>query len=99
MGFLVGPGVVGNAAMVPLAPCHSHVAARECVLCPGGDHGGLGDGYSCIKCKYLETFLLSHVDSQRLAQVNPCVEVSQVAIEIGLAYLRVCSRDVVEKRA
>jgi hypothetical protein len=51
MGFPVGPGVVNNGAMIPLVPCHGHVATCECVLCPGGDHGGLGDGYSRIKDK------------------------------------------------
>ncbi len=64
MGFPVGPGVVGNGAMVSLAPHHSHVAAHKCMLYPSGNHGGLRDGYSRIECKYLATFLLPHVDIQ-----------------------------------
>ncbi len=99
MGFPAGPGVVGNGATVPLAPCHSHVAAHKCVLCPGGDHGGLRDGYSCVVCKYLARFLLPCVDSQREARVNPHVEVGQVVVKVGLAYLCVRSCNVVDKRA
>jgi hypothetical protein len=59
-----GPVVVGNSVMVPLAPCHGHVAARKCMLCPCGYHGGLGGGYSRVKGKHLAAFLLPHVDSQ-----------------------------------
>jgi hypothetical protein len=62
--FPVGPGVVGNDATVPLALCHGHVAAHKCVLCPGGDHGGLRDGYSRDEGKHLAAFLLPCVDSQ-----------------------------------
>ncbi len=64
MCFPVGPGVVGNGAMVLIAPCHVHVAARNCMLCPGCDYGGLGDGYRCVEGKYLAAFLLPCVDSQ-----------------------------------
>jgi hypothetical protein len=62
MGFPVLPGVVGNGLTIPLAPGHSHVAPCKCMLCPGGDHGGLGNGYRRIKCKHLATFLLPCVD-------------------------------------
>ncbi len=65
MGFPVGPGVVGDGTTVPLVPHHSHDAAHKRMLCPGGDHGGLGDGYSRVECKYLAMFLLPHVDSRR----------------------------------
>jgi hypothetical protein len=99
MGFPVGPGVVGDASTVPLVPCHSHVATRKCVPCPSGDHGGLRDGYCRVKCKHLATFLLPCVDSQGLVRVDPCVEVGQVVVKVGLAYLCVRSCNVVDKRA
>jgi hypothetical protein len=99
MGFLVGPGVVNNGMTVPLAPCHGHVAARECVLCPSGGHGGLGDGYSHGKGNYLATFFLPWVDSQGQAWVNPHIEVGQVAVKVGLANLRVHSFYVLDKHA
>jgi hypothetical protein len=99
MGFPVGPGVVSNGLMVPLTPRHSHVATNKCVLCPGGAHGGLRDGYRYVECKHLATFLLPYVDSQGWAWVNPCVEVGQVVIEVKLAYLCVCSCNMVDKLA
>ncbi len=99
MGFLVGPGVVDNGVTVPFVPCHGHVATRKCVICPGGDHGGLGDEYSHVEGKYLAAFLLPRVDSQGQAWINPHVEVGQVVIEVGLANLRVRSGNVLDKHA
>ncbi len=77
-------------------PCYGHVDTREHVLCPGDDHGGLGDRY---RSKHLATFLLPHVDSQEQARVNPCVETSQAFIKVRLAYLRIHSGNVLNKHA
>jgi hypothetical protein len=99
MGFPAGPGVVDNGATIPLAPCHGHVAACECVLCPSGDHAGLGNGYSRIEGKYLAALLVLCADSQGQARVNPRVEVGQVVVKVGLANLRILSGNVLDKLA
>jgi hypothetical protein len=69
------------------------------VLCPSGDHAGLGNGHSRIEGKYQAAFLVPCADSQGQARVNPCVEVGQVVVKVGLANLRILSGNVLDKLA
>ncbi len=94
MGLPVGPSVVNNWAMFPLAPGQHHVAACQGMLGTCGDHGFVGDGNTGIGGKDLTFFLLPHVDGKGEAGVDAGMEVGHVVIQIRLADLGAGVKDV-----
>jgi hypothetical protein len=54
----------------------------------------LADGHTCILCKSLALLLLARVDGKWKVRINSLVEIGDIAIEIRLADLHVCSTNV-----
>jgi hypothetical protein len=94
----VGPGVIGDGTKLPFLPHQGHDPGGEGVFCPGGDHGGVRDGDAGVVCKYLAFFLFPGVHGQWQDQVDAGVELREVIIQVGLAYLGIHRQDVCGKR-
>jgi hypothetical protein len=94
VGLPVGPIVVEDRAMFPLAPDQCHVATRQGVLGTCGDHGFVQDRDFGIGGKDLTLLLLPRVDGKGEAGVNARMEVSHVVIQIRLANLGIGVEDV-----
>jgi hypothetical protein len=84
VGLPVGPSVVKDRAMFPIAPGQCHVAACQGMLGTCGDHGFVRDGDSGIGGKDLILLLLPCIDGKGEAGVNAGMEVSHVVIQIRL---------------
>ena len=70
MGFPVGPGFFGIRVLVPFFPSIGEITALDGMFGPGGDHGGFGDGDTCIGSEVLAVFLFMSVNGEKEGRVD-----------------------------
>ena len=99
MCFPVGPRLFRLWAAVPFFPGVGEVATLDGVFCPGGDHGGFGDGDACIGGKILSVFLFTSVNGERQGRVNALEESRHVTVDFVLPDVAIAISNVVEKIA